>query len=70
MGCQCVEKKEKGEIMICDTCAFYTYDEEFEDYYCDMDMDEDDVARLMSSPNGECPYYRNGDEYETVRHQM
>lgn len=56
--------------MICDTCAFYTYDEEFEDYYCDMDMDEDDVARLMSSPNGECPYYRNGDEYETVRHQM
>jgi len=54
----------------CDTCAYYVYDEEFDDYYCDMNMDEDDVARLYQSPEESCPYYRNGDEYDLVRHQM
>lgn len=54
----------------CDTCLFYVYDEEYDDYYCDVDMDEDDVARMMGSEMEHCPFYRNGDEYETVRHQM
>lgn len=63
-------KKRNNDMTVCETCAFYTYDEEFEDFYCDMDMDEDDVARLLASPVSECPYYRNGDEYETVRHQI
>jgi len=54
----------------CDTCLFYVYDEEYNDYYCDVDMDEDDVARMMGSEKEHCPFYRNGDEYETVRHQM
>ena len=26
----------------CDTCANYTYDEEYEEYVCDVNMDEDD----------------------------
>lgn len=54
----------------CDTCLFYVYDEEYDDYYCDVDMDEDDVARMMQSATENCPFYRNGDEYEIVRHQM
>ena len=28
----------------CDTCAFYTYDQDYEDYVCDVDMDEDEYA--------------------------
>lgn len=54
----------------CDTCAYYYYDDEYEDYICDMDMDEDDYSRLMESNFKGCPYYRNGDEYRVVRHQM
>ena len=54
----------------CETCAYYVYDEEFDEYVCDVDMDEDDAARLISGQTRECPYWRNGDEYETVRHQM
>ena len=54
----------------CETCAYYVYDEEFDEYVCDVDMDEDDAARLISGHSRECPYWRNGDEYETVRHQM
>lgn len=54
--------------MNCDTCLFYEYDEEYEDYYCSVDMDEDDYARLLQQK--ECPFWRDGDEYKTVRKQM
>lgn len=56
--------------MNCETCAYYVYDEDYEEYYCDIDMDEDDYARLIVSRREECPFYRNGDEYAVVRHQM
>ena len=54
--------------MNCDTCLFYEYDEEYDDYYCSVDMDEDDYARMMQ--HQECPLWRAGDEYKTVRKQM
>ena len=55
----------------CNECAYYMYDEEYEEYYCSADMDEDDYARLMNSPVVRaCPYYTDGDEYKVVRHQM
>ena len=54
----------------CDTCAFYVYDEDYEEYLCDIDMDEDEYARFLQDRRQHCPYYRNGDEYAVVRHQM
>lgn len=54
----------------CDTCVFYVYEEEDGQYYCGVDMDEDDAARLMQGCYKECPYYRLDDEYAVVRHQM
>jgi len=54
----------------CDTCAYYSYDEEYECYVCDMDMDEDELIRFMTDSHYGCPYYRNGDEYAVVRRQM
>lgn len=54
----------------CDFCAFYAYDEDFEDYYCTVNLDEDDMYRLMTRNYKECPYFRNGDEYAVVRHQI
>lgn len=56
--------------MECETCANYCYDEEYEEYQCDVNMDEDDLARFLSSKRAACPYYRNGDEYQVVRKQM
>ncbi len=53
----------------CDFCAYNEYDEEDDCYYCSVNMDEDDFARFLQSGR-ECPYYRNGDEYKVVRHQM
>lgn len=54
----------------CETCAYYTYDEDYEYYVCDMDMDEDEWSRFVSDTHYSCPYYRNGDEYLVVRHQL
>ena len=55
--------------MICDTCANYVYDEDWECYTCMVNMDEDDYGRMMQSSK-ECPYYQDDDEYKVVRHQM
>ena len=43
----------------CDTCA-----------YCEIDMDEDEYVKFLTDSHYSCPYYRNGDEYAVVRHQM
>ena len=54
----------------CDTCAYLEYDEDDEEYYCSVDMDEDDFGRLQSTGYKGCPYYVDGDEYRVVRHQL
>ncbi|MBR0382534.1 MAG: hypothetical protein IJH71_08875 [Eubacterium sp.] len=54
----------------CLTCACYVYDEDYEEYVCDCQMDEDDYYRIMQQSSKSCPYYRNGDEYAVVRKQI
>ena len=58
------------ENMECETCTYYTYDEDDDEYYCSCYMDQDDVARLENSRSKKCPYWRSGDEYAVVKHQM
>ena len=54
----------------CDDCAWFMYDDEEDMWYCTVDMDEDDYGSLVRHGYRSCPYYRNGDEYKLVRHQM
>lgn len=54
----------------CTTCTYYTYDEEYGEYVCDVSMDEDDYMRMISDRHYQCLYYRNGDDYRIVRKQM
>ena len=54
---------------MCEFCLNYEYDDEFGDYYCIIDMDEDDAARFDLFSKGGCPYYHPGDEYTIVRKQ-
>ena len=56
--------------MNCEDCAFFEYDEDDEAWYCSVDMDEDDYARFVTGGYRECPFYRSGDEYAVVRHQI
>ena len=56
--------------MNCESCAFYVYDEDYDEYLCTANMDQDDYAHLMLSDYRQCPFWRNGDEYAVVRHQI
>lgn len=53
----------------CETCWYYDYDEEYDEYFCKMDLDEDEVYRLYTNPKAHCPYYRKGDDYTLARRQ-
>lgn len=55
--------------MDCENCAYYSYDEEYEEYYCGANLDEDEIYRLMQNNYKKCPYFRDGDEYKIVRKQ-
>lgn len=54
----------------CDTCLYYEYDDDYECYTCEMDLDEDEMYKFLTDSWKSCPYYRNNDEYEVVKHQM
>ena len=57
-------------MSVCDTCLYYEYDDDYECYVCEMDLDEDEMYKFLTDTWINCPYYRNNDEYEVVRHQM
>jgi hypothetical protein len=54
----------------CEMCVNYVYDEDCECYVCDVDLDEDEMARFMMNSFSDCPYFKFGDEYTIVRRQM
>ena len=54
----------------CETCCFYNYDEEYDEYICDVDLDEDEMRLFIQGSFHGCPYFQYGDEYRIVRHQM
>ena len=53
----------------CENCTYYIYDEEYEDYMCYVNMDEDEICQFMYHSARGCPYFRLYDEYGTVRKQ-
>ncbi len=54
----------------CESCMYFEYDEEYEEYVCGVDLDEDDMARFYQSKVKTCPFFRDGDEYRVVRKQI
>ena len=53
----------------CESCANYVYDAESDCMYCEIDLDEDEMPRFLSSQTYNCPYYDFYDEYKIVRKQ-
>ena len=38
------KKKQQGS---CESCMYYEYDEDYECYVCEVNLDEDEMARFM-----------------------
>ena len=53
----------------CESCSNYIFDEQSESWYCDIDVDEDEMSRFLTSQTLDCPYYSFYDEYGIVRKQ-
>lgn len=53
----------------CEDCYNYDYDEQDDCYYCLMEVDEDEMYRILSNAHYVCPFFRKGDDYSTARHQ-
>ncbi|MCR5791308.1 MAG: DUF6472 family protein [Lachnospiraceae bacterium] len=54
----------------CEQCDNYIYDEEYEEYYCQINLDEDEYGRMTQDTGYSCPYFRFYDEYRVVRKQI
>lgn len=57
------------DIVCCESCTNYVWNEDIEAYECLVSIDEDDCYSLISGKSRSCPYYRNDDEYAVVRKQ-
>ena len=54
----------------CDLCAYYWIDEEDGTGECQVNLDEDDLARMLSVSSDIFQYFQLDDEYMIVRNQM
>lgn len=54
----------------CEYCLNYVYDEEFEEYVCQVYMDEDDMAEYYAQERRSCKFFRNNNEYSIVHKQI
>ncbi len=62
--------KKKKTVTSCDICMYYSYDDEYDCYTCEIDLDEDEMWRFMSDHDYACPYFRMGNEYTIVHKQI
>lgn len=54
----------------CESCMNYVYDNEYDCYVCEVNLDEDDMVRFLSSSQFHCPHFQFNDEYKIVRKQI
>ena len=54
----------------CENCSNYVYDDIDDCYYCNVNLDEDEMVRFLTDRFDACPYFRLDDEYGVVRKQM
>jgi hypothetical protein len=63
------DDKNKGAACTCESCEFYDYDEEWDEYVCSISLDEDEMIDFLGRNTNRCPYYRYYDEYKSVQKQ-
>ena len=45
-------KKEGRKMSNCESCMYFGYDEEFEEYYCEVNLDEDEMQKFLTDKIG------------------
>lgn len=56
-------------ITNCENCVYYDYFEEYDEYMCMMNLDQDEMEKFISYSFSNCPYFKFYDEYKMVKKQ-
>ena len=59
-----------SDAVNCEYCVNYSYDDVYECYTCEVNLDEDEMVKFITGNFHPCPYFKMGDEYRIVRKQM
>ena len=54
---------------MCESCAYFEFDDEANCFVCTMNLDEDEMQRFLQQQTKECSYYKFFDEYDLSRKQ-
>ncbi len=54
----------------CECCLNYEYDEDYNQYVCEVNLDEDEMGQFLRNTFDNCPHFQFNDEYKIVRKQM
>lgn len=54
----------------CEYCMYYNYNEDYEYYECEINLDEDEMMRFLSESQKQCSHFKMGNEYAIVKKQM
>lgn len=60
---------KKSASTRCEDCLYWDWDEEYEEYSCNLAFDEDEMVRVLHLREQRCPYFRFYDEYKSVQKQ-
>ncbi|MBH1941506.1 hypothetical protein I5677_11435 [Mobilitalea sibirica] len=55
---------------ICESCHNYYFDEDYDCYVCQANLDEDEMSQFLRNTFYNCPYYQQSDDYKIVRKQI
>ena len=47
-------EEKKTPVGSCESCEFYDYDEEWEEYVCSISLDEDEMIDFLGRNTGRC----------------
>ena len=53
----------------CENCVNYKYEEDYDCYICDMDLDEDEMVLFLQHQYTACPYFSFSDDYKLAGRQ-
>jgi len=59
----------KGKT-ICECCINYVFNEEYNYYECQINLDEDELDKFLRNTFEDCPYFHLNDDYKIVKKQM
>ncbi|MDF2539362.1 MAG: hypothetical protein K0S76_2383 [Herbinix sp.] len=53
----------------CDYCLNFVYNDDYDYYECEINLDEDEMVKFLRNSFDNCPHFQFNDEYKIVRKQ-